>query len=253
MTGSQGRVALVTGAGSGIGYDLARGLAAHGYRVVLGDVRHAEAAAQRLRDEGFAAGGIAMDVTSDAEVAGAMAFAEAEFGGLDVLVNNAGLFTTIRRAPFEDLSIAEWERVFAVNVTGVFRVAKAALPLLKASGAGRIINITSATVHSAPPNLLHYVSTKGALAAMTRSLARELGDHRITVNAIAPGFTLSTGVLANAGAGLDPQSARARNARAIKRDQEPRDLIGATCFFAGEESEFITGQTLVVDGGVVMH
>ena len=253
MTGSQGRVALVTGAGSGIGYDLARGLAAHGFRVILADVRNAQAAAQQLRDAGFDAVGIAMDVTSDAQVAAAMALAKQEFGGLDVLVNNAGLFTTISRAPFEELSTAEWEQVFAVNVTGVFRVTKAALPLLKASGAGRIINITSATVHSAPPNLLHYVSTKGALAAMTRSLARELGAYGITVNAIAPGFTLSTGVLANAGAGLDPQAERARNARAIKRDQEPRDLIGATCFFAGDESEFITGQTLVVDGGVVMH
>ncbi|MCB1398232.1 MAG: SDR family oxidoreductase, partial [Rhodobacteraceae bacterium] len=181
----RGKVALVTGAGSGIGLDLARGLAECGCRVVLGDVRGAPGAAEALRTQGHEALGAVMDVTRDDDIAATLQAAQQAFGGLDVLVNNAGLFTTISRAPFEDLSLEEWERVFAVNVTGVFRVARAALPLLKASGAGRIVNITSATVHSAPPNMLHYVATKGALTAMTRSMARELGAYGITVNAIA--------------------------------------------------------------------
>ena len=253
MSELSGKVALVTGAGSGIGLVLAEGLAARGCSVVLGDVRKAEESAAELRKNGLSALGVTMDVTSDIEVDAAIAAAKEEFGGLDIVINNAGLFSAITRAPFSELTVSEWEKVFAVNVTGVFRVVKAALPLLKASKAGRVINITSATVHSAPPNLLHYVSTKGALAAMTRSLARELGIDGITVNAIAPGFTLSSGVLENSKGLQDPQVERARNARAIKRDQEPQDLVGATCFFAGDDAAFITGQTLVVDGGLVMH
>ena len=196
---------------------------------------------------------VAMDVTDDAQVAAALEAVKSRFGGLDIVVNNAGLFTRISRGPFEEIDIAEWERIFAVNVTGTFRVVKACLPLLKASGSGRILNISSATVFSAPPNMLHYVSSKGALTAMTKSMARELGVHGITVNAIAPGFTLSSGVIETANESSETQRERARAARAVKRDQMPDDLVGATCFLASDAAGFITGQTLVVDGGAVMH
>lgn len=249
----KGKVALITGGASGIGLELAIGLAAEGCRVVVGDIldqARLDKVAATVAGECLA---VPMDVTDDDQVAAAVAEAHLRFGGLDILVNNAGLYTNISRAPFEELDIAEWERVFAVNVTGVFRVVRACLPLLKASGSGRVLNITSTTAFSGPPNMLHYVSTKGALTAMTKSMARELGEYGVTVNAIAPGFTLSSGVIDTAKDGSEAQWERARAARAVKRDQIPEDLIGATCFLASEGAGFITGQTLVVDGGAVMH
>lgn len=249
----QGKTALVTGGASGIGLELARGMAERGCNVAIGDIMgqdRLDAAAASLGEKGL---GLAMDVTDDAMVDAAIARIAARFDGLDIVVNNAGLYTKISRSGFEDITVAEWERVFAVNVTGVFRVVKAALPLLRQSQAGRVINVSSATVFSGPPNMLHYVSTKGAMTAMTKSLARELGVDAITVNAIAPGFTLSSGVIDAETESANAQRERARAARAIKRDQMPEDLIGATCFLAGSEAGFITGQTLVVDGGSVMR
>jgi len=247
------RVALVTGAGSGIGLELARGLLTRGCRVVAGDIRLSDEFAALCKSSDGRLFGAVMDVTNDQQVDAAVAAAKVRFGGLDILVNNAGLFTTVTRGPFEDLSVEEWEKVFAVNVTGVFRTVTACLPMLKGSGRGRIINITSATVFSAPPNMLHYVATKGALTAMTRSMARELGPNGITVNAVAPGFTLSSGVIRMEGDATAGQIERARSVRAIQRDQVPEDLVGATCFLASEDASFMTGQTLVVDGGSVMH
>ena len=247
------KVALVTGGASGIGLELAVGLAARGCRVVIGDILDQARLDQAAATVGGDCFAVPMDVTSDEQVAAALAQAGARFGGLDIVVNNAGLYTNIFRGPLEDIEIAEWERVFAVNVTGVFRVVKASLPLLKQSTGGRILNISSATVFSAPPNMLHYVSTKGAMTAMTKSMARELGVHGITVNAIAPGFTLSSGVIDAARQRSEAQKERARSVRAVKREQMPKDLIGATCFLASDEAGFITGQTLVVDGGAVMH
>ena len=243
MTELRDKIALVTGGASGIGLELAAGLAARGCRVVVGDILDQA----RLEQAAKAVGGECL------AVAAAVAAAQARFGGLDIVVNNAGLYTNISRGPFENIAVSEWERIFAVNVTGVFRVVKACLPLLKASGSGRILNITSATVFSGPPNMVHYVSSKGAMTAMTKSMARELGVHGITVNAIAPGFTLSSGVLDATSADSQAQWERARAVRAVKRDQVPEDLIGATCFLASESASFITGQTLVVDGGAVMH
>lgn len=247
------KIALVTGGASGIGLELATGLAARGCRVVVGDILDQARLAQAAKTVGGGCLAVPMNVTDDEQVSAGVLAAKARFGGLDIVVNNAGLYTTVSRGPFEDIPVTEWERVFAVNVTGVFRVVRACLPLLKASGSGRVLNISSATVFSGPPNLLHYVSSKGAMTAMTKSMARELGVHGITVNAIAPGFTLSSGVIDTAMDGSEAQWERARAARAVKRDQLPDDLIGATCFLAGESAGFITGQTLVVDGGAVMH
>ncbi|TAJ74197.1 MAG: SDR family oxidoreductase [Sphingobium sp.] len=253
MSDLTGKTALVTGGGSGIGLELAKGLAARGCQVAVGDIFGPE----RLDSARQAIGGttlaLPMDVTSEEQVTAAMERIAAHFGGLDIVVNNAGLYTTVSRGPFEDIAIEEWERVFAVNVTGVFRVVRAGLAMLRQSCAGRVINISSATVFSGPPNMLHYVSTKGAMTAMTKSMARELGVDGITVNAIAPGFTLSSGVIDAETASAAAQRERARAVRAVKRDQTPEDLIGATCFLAGDEASFISGQTLVVDGGAVMH
>ena len=253
MTELKDKIALVTGAASGIGLELAAGLSARGCRVVIGDIVDVSLLEKAAADIDGECLTVPMDVTDDVQVQAAIDATQARFGGLDIVVNNAGLYTTVTRGPFEDIDIAEWERVFAVNVAGAFRVIKASLPLLKASGSGRILNISSSTVFSGPPNMVHYVASKGAITAMTKSMARELGVHGITVNAIAPGFTLSSGVLHASSEASSAQWERARAARAVQRDQLPEDLIGATCFLASEAAGFITGQTLVVDGGAVMH
>lgn len=253
MSDLSGMIAHVTGAASGIGRELAVGLALKGCKVIISDINGAKITANELIKDGLDVVGIEMDVTNAVQIAESMSLAKRKFGGLDILVNNAGLFTGVTRGSFEDLKQEEWDQVFNVNVGGVFRMVQAAWPLLRESKAGRVINITSATAFSAPPNMLHYVATKGALTSMTRSMAREMGADGITVNAVAPGYTLSTGVLKNLGEKDEPNVQRARSARSIGRDMMPDDLVGAVTFLAGEGAGFISGQTLVVDGGAVMH
>lgn len=253
MSDLQGRVAIVTGAASGIGYELAEALALRGASVLICDVADPSTAVARIEAKGGVAAGQVVDIADEAATKAAVAACLARFGQLDILVNNAGLFTTISRGAFDDLEVAEWRRVLDVNVTGTWLMCRAASEALKASGTGRIINITSATAFSTPPTMLHYVTSKGAMTAMTSAMARELGSFGVTVNAVAPGFTLSSGVTENRIEGLEAHMARARASRAIERDQQPQDLVGAVAFFASQDSSFITGQTLVVDGGTVMR
>lgn len=253
MSDLQGRVAFVTGAASGIGYELAEALALRGASVLICDVVDPSTAVARIEAKGGVAAGQVVDIADEAATKAAVAACLARFGQLDILVNNAGLFTTISRGAFDDLEVAEWRRVLDVNVTGTWLMCRAASEALKASGSGRIINITSATAFSTPPTMLHYVTSKGAMTAMTSAMARELGSFGVTVNAVAPGFTLSSGVTENRIEGLEAHMARARASRALGRDQQPQDLVGAVTFFASQDSSFITGQTLVVDGGTVMR
>uniref|UniRef100_UPI002DD664FC SDR family NAD(P)-dependent oxidoreductase n=1 Tax=Pseudorhodoferax sp. TaxID=1993553 RepID=UPI002DD664FC len=182
-----------------------------------------------------------------------MAAASVEaFGRIDVLVNNAGLFANLAMRPFEQIEAAEWDRVMAVNVRGPFECAKAVLPQMRAQGYGKIVNIASATVFKGSPMLLHYVTSKGAVVAMTRSLARELGDAGIRVNTLAPGLTASENTLANP-AWQGAVGADNIASRAIKREVTPEDLCGTLVYLASAESDFVTGQVIVVDGGSVMH
>jgi len=243
----QQRTAIVTGAGSGIGKAIAAALAAEGARVIVADLRNAEAAAAEL-----GARGIACDVSSEADCARLAAFAEKEFGGADILVNNAAIFSTLVPKRFEEISAQEWRKVMDVNTLGPFLCTKALLPLLKRSTAARVINISSGVAFKGNPLYLHYVASKGAVLSMTRALARELGEFNILVNGIAPGFTLSEGVEANAEliAGARGPSLAGR---VLGRDMYPADIVGAAAFFAGPDSAFITGQTLVVDGGAYFH
>ncbi|MCK8787305.1 SDR family oxidoreductase [Roseomonas sp. NAR14] len=247
-----GRVAVVTGGASGIGYALAEGLGQRGAAVLVADLRGAEAAAARLRDAGIAAAGIDADVASESDTAAMVAAAEREFGGLDILVNNAGIYATLTPQPFERLDIAEWRRVLDVNVIGVFLCCRAALPAMRRRGGGRVINISSGVAFKGNPYMAHYVASKGAVVSLTRALATEMGRDKVLVNSVAPGFTLSDGVHRNPAlvAGVKEPSLRGR---VLARDMVPADLVGAACFFAGPDAAFVTGQTLVVDGGAYYH
>jgi NAD(P)-dependent dehydrogenase (short-subunit alcohol dehydrogenase family) len=247
-----GRVAIVTGAAQGIGARYARALAAEGAALVCCDVSDAEPVAAQIRAAGAEAIALRTDVTA-AESTRVMAAAAIEaYGRIDILVNNAGLFTHLAMKPFDQIDAAEWDRVMAVNVRGPFECAKAVVPQMRTQGYGKIVNIASGTVFKGAPLLLHYVSSKGAVVAMTRAMARELGDAGIRVNTLAPGLTASENTLANPAW----QGAVAANniaSRAIKREVTPEDLCGTLVYLVSAESDFVTGQVIVVDGGSVMH
>jgi NAD(P)-dependent dehydrogenase (short-subunit alcohol dehydrogenase family) len=241
------RVAIVTGAAQGIGRHIAGGLAAEGARVVVADVQGAGPAAEEL-------GGLAVDAdVSDPEACERMAAAAIDaYGRIDILVNNAGIYSSLVPTPFEKLSVEEWRRVFDVNVLGMYLATRAVAPCMRRASRGRIINIASGTPYKGSPLFLHYVASKGAVIAMTRALAKELGGDNVLVNTVAPGFTMSDGVLANA-VQVEQLTDVSANARVLARDQYPQDIVGAVVFFASDDSSFITGQSLVVDGGAYFN
>jgi NAD(P)-dependent dehydrogenase (short-subunit alcohol dehydrogenase family) len=248
----KGKTALVTGGAAGIGAAVVRGFIEQGANVAVVDVRGAAQAAGEIDPTGSRTLAVTADVTSDTQVEDAVRQVIARFGSVDILVNNAGIATGIPPRPFHEIAVEEWQRVYDVNVVGIFRFCRAVFEPMKAAGGGRIVNIGSAAAFKGVPLLLHYVSSKGAVLAMTRSLAKELGEHNILVNCVAPGFTISPAVLENEG-----QMSRSRSislqGRAIARDQFPDDLVGTVLFLSSEDSAFMTGQTLVVDGGTYLH
>ena len=247
-----GAVAVVTGGAMGIGYAIARELAVRGAAIDVADRDGAADAAGRLHAEGGRAIGIACDV-ADAEAVAAMAArAEGELGRIDVLVNNAGIYSTLIPKPFEEIEVAEFRRVMDVNVLGTFLCVRACVPAMKRQGGGRIVNISSGVAFKGNPLMAHYVAGKGAVVSMTRALATELGAHGILVNSVAPGFTLSDGVERNPVLVAGVKEPSLKN-RVIGRSMVPADLVGAVAFFAGPDAAFITGQTLVVDGGAYYH
>jgi len=245
-----GRSIIVTGAAQGIGAVYARALAAEGARLSICDLTEPRSVADEIRAAGGEAISLVTDVTSSAAVAALVKATVAAYGTVHGLVNNAAMFGSLALKPFMEIESAEWDKVMAVNTRGVFECVKAVVPAMRAQQYGKIINIASGTVFKGTTHLLHYVASKGAVVAMTRVMARELGGDNILVNCIAPGLTLSAAVQATyTRAGIDRTTAT----RALKRDEVPEDLIGALIFFASGESDFITGQTLLVDGGSVMH
>lgn len=176
----------------------------------------------------------------------------ASLGEVDILVNNAALFGQLPRARFTDISSEDWDRVMSVNVRGTFKCCKAVLPAMKKKQYGKIVNITSSTVFMGQPMLLHYVTSKGAIIAMIRAMAREVGDFNICVNSLAPGLTMSEAVQQK----FENDRARLQSLvekRSLKREQLPNDLVGAVLFLSSTDSDFMTGQTMVVDGGAELH
>ncbi len=251
MAGLKGKVAIVTGAGTGIGKALATRLAHDGAAVVVADLSNYEtSAAQIASTTGARTLGLEINVSSESDVARMAAETVKAFGRIDILVNNAAVFSVLKLKPFEEIDVAEWRRVMDVNVMGVWLCSRACAPHMREAGAGRIINLASGAPLKGVPFFLHYIASKGAVIAMTRGLARELGKDGITVNSLAPGFTLSENLLGKE----DHMKAGAvtRGTRAIARDEKPEDLVGTVSFLAGADSAFMTGQTLVVDGGSAM-
>ena len=248
MSALEGKVAIVTGAAKGIGAAIADGLDAEGARIVVADLQGAQEAAERYPD-GL---GLTVDVSSEEDVERMARETVEQAGGVDILVNNAGLYASLAMRSFEQIPLEEWRQVMDVNVASMFLTCRAVVPCMRERGGGRIVNISSGTPFRGVPFLLHYVTSKGAIVTFTRALAKELGGDEILVNCVAPGFTMSAGVEEH------PEVVEALrdvsvSARTLKRDQMPEDVVGAVVFLCGPGATFITGQTMVIDGGQYFH
>jgi len=246
------RVAIVTGAAQGIGAEYAKALAANGATVLCADITSVAETVSEIKELKGQAEGVLVDVSSRQSAEEMARSCVRLFGRIDILVNNAGIFTSLSLKPFFEISSDEWDKVMAVNVKGSFECARAVLPAMKKQNYGKIINIASGTVFKGVPMLLHYVSSKGAVVAMTRAMARELGPYGIRVNTLAPGLTSSENLLSNPAWAGDVSKNNIAS-RAIAREMHPGDLCGTLVYLASTESDFVTGQALVVDGGSVMH
>jgi NAD(P)-dependent dehydrogenase (short-subunit alcohol dehydrogenase family) len=248
MGSLDGKVAIVTGGAQGIGRAIAAGLASEGARIVIADLRGAEEAAAAY--EGGI--GFAVDVADEDAVRRMVDQTFERCGTIDVLVNNAGLYASLAMRPFTEIPLEEWRQVMDVNVASMFLTCRAVVPVMRERGGGTIVNISSGTPFRGVPYLLHYVTSKGAIVAFTRALAKELGKDGVRVNCVAPGFTMSDGVKEH------PEVIEALRdvsvaARTIQRDQVPEDVVGAVVYLAGPSSTFVTGQTIVIDGGQTFH
>jgi 3-oxoacyl-[acyl-carrier protein] reductase len=250
----QNKVTVITGAAHGIGKAYARRFAEEGAHVVVADIDSGggQTAAKALMESGFSAWARATDVTNYLNVEGLMRETADRFGRIDVLLNNAAIYVTQKlwRGPVEDLDLAEWDRVIEVNLKGVFLCSKAAIPIMKQQRSGKIINIASGTFFSGSGNMPHYSSAKGGVIALTRVMARQLGEWGINVNCMTPGSTMSEDsvteeVLKRRESSIDK--------RAFRRVETPADIVGTALFLASSDSDFITGQLVVVEGGGIMH
>jgi NAD(P)-dependent dehydrogenase (short-subunit alcohol dehydrogenase family) len=239
MGGLDGKVAIVTGGAQGIGRAIADGLEAAGATVAIADLNPPP-------------DGIRADVSSEEDVQRMADDVVARHGGIDILINNAGLYASLAMRPFTEIPPDEWRQVMDVNVASMFLTCRAIVPRLRERGGGKIVNISSGTPFRGVPFLLHYVTSKGAIVAFTRALARELGRDGIHVNCVAPGFTISKGVEEHPEV-IDALRDVSISARTLQRDQVPEDIVGAVVFLCTPAADFITGQTMVIDGGQYFH
>jgi NAD(P)-dependent dehydrogenase (short-subunit alcohol dehydrogenase family) len=248
-----GRVAIVTGGAKGIGRHYARALAQEGARVVVADTADGTEVVEAIAAEHGADAvlGAVFDVSDEASVKDLVARTVERFGHIDVLVNNAALFAPLRQTACTEIDVGLWDRVMAVNLRGPFLMVKHVAPHMIARGYGKIINVGSGTAYRGIPWMLHYVTSKGGILAFTRALSRELGEHGIRVNTLSPGLILSDSLVAENPEHVKTARPSILQVRALKRDAYPEDLLGALVFLASGDSDFITGQTLAVDGGSV--
>ena len=248
-----GRTAIVTGGAKGIGRHYSQALAAEGARVMIADIADGRELAAEIAAKHGANSVISAiaDVSDEGAVKALVGETMARFGKIDVLVNNAALYAPLQETKCTEIEAELWDKVMAVNLRGPFLMVKHVAPHMTAQGYGKIINIGSGTAFRGIPWMLHYVTTKGGIMAMTRALARELGEHGIRVNTLAPGFTLSDTVMSENPGHVETARDRAIQSRSLRRDEHPQDLLGALVFLASADSDFITGQTIAVDGGNV--
>jgi NAD(P)-dependent dehydrogenase (short-subunit alcohol dehydrogenase family) len=247
-----GKIAIVTGGARGIGAHYSRALAENGARVMIADIEDGAALAAEIakRHGPDAAASLVADVSDESAVKALVARTVERFGKIDILVNNAALYAKLSPRNFDEWDVATWDRVMAINVRGPWLMVRHVAPVMIAQKSGKIVNIGSGTVYKGVPRMLPYVVSKGAITAMTRSLSRELGQHGISVNTLTPGYILSETGLENT-KHVEEERMPVRNSRAFKRDAYPQDLLGALIFLVSGDSDFVTGQSLVVDGGSV--
>ena len=244
-----GKTAVITGAGRGIGAVMAKHMASEGANVVVTDVLDTAGTVAAIKEAGGSALGLSCDVTSDESLAAMVEATEQEFGALNILVNNASIFAALQPKPFMQIDNDEFDKVMTVNARGVHQATKAVVPAMLKAGGGKICNIASGTVYYGPPGLSHYTASKAAVIGLTRGMGRELGDKNIQINAIAPGLTESESIQGHAG--FDPARGPTVASRSIKREMVPEDLLGSLMFLITPDSDFLTGQTINVDGGKV--
>ena len=244
-----GKTAIITGAARGIGAIMANKMAQEGANLVVTDVLDIENTVSKIKADGGNANGLNVNVTSDDDLSSMVENTEKEFGSLNILINNASIFAALQPKPFLQIDNDEFDKVMTVNFRGVHQATTAAVPAMIRAGGGKIVNIASGTFYYGPPGLSHYTASKGAVIALTRSHARELGDKNIQINAIAPGLTESEALQGHTG--FDPARAPTIQSRSIKRAMMPEDLLGSLMYLITSDSDFVTGQTLNVDGGKV--
>ncbi len=252
MSRLAGKVAIVTGGAAGIGRHYSQALVVAGARVMIADIVDGTGVAEDIAAKSGAksVASAQFDVSDEAAVKRLVAQTIERFGKVDVLVNNAALYAKLTPTKYSEIDVALWDQVMAVNVRGSFLMVKHVAPHMQARKSGKIINIASGTAYKGIPHMLHYVTSKGAIVSFTRALSRELGEFGIAVNTLAPGLVLSDTGVENK-EHHDEMRAPVRNSRAFKRDQYPEDLLGALVFLASSDSDFMTGQTLAVDGGSI--
>lgn len=244
-----GRTIIVTGAATGIGQAFAVGCAAQGANVVVADMNAADETVAAVEAAGGQALAVKVDVADNDSVQAMARAALARFGRIDGLVNNAAYFREVKLTPFEEIDPAQWERIFAVNVKGLWQCCKAVMPAMREQRSGAIVNIASVVAVAGQPGYLHYVASKGAVLSMTKGLAKECGAHNVRVNVICPGFVI-TDATKNRPAEWQQSFLKAR---AISREQRPDDLVGTALYLLSDLAGFVSGQTIVVDGGHIMY
>ena len=250
----ENKIAIVTGAAQGIGRAYALGYAKEGAKVVIVDILDGSKVVEEITKDGGTAINIQTDVSDELQVKNMVKTVMDKFGRIDILMNNAAIFVaTYPLRDFDQITLAEWDKVMKVNVNGTFLCCKEVVPVMRKQKNGRIINISSSVFWRGIPGFLHYSTSKAAIIGLTRSLAHEVGKDGITVNSIAPGYTQSEGVIKVQDEGLGQDPNEVASGQCIPRPQIPQDLIGAAIFLASDDSLFITGQTLVVDGGLALN
>jgi len=248
------KVAVITGAGHGLGKAYARRFAQEGAHAVIADIdeKAGQAVAEALRAAGLSGWARTTDVTSLEGIGGLVRETVDRFGRIDVLLNNAAIYVTQRlwKGPVEELPLDEWDRVLEVNLKGVFLCCRAVIPVMKSQRSGKIINIASGTFFSGSGDMPHYTTSKGGVVALTRVMARQLGPWGINVNCMTPGSTMSEEVVTDE---VRKRRAAGIDKRAFRRVERPEDVVGTALFLASPDSDFMTGQLLVVEGGGVLH